>query len=173
MYICIIKCSFWVYICMCIIKCSYWVYICVFLNCHINELNSNRDFTQHHYLPYYYSIRGVLKDGFTYVLYINGGHPPWTLLYPLPQGGWEGIGGGVQVCVMLLIVGLGGTRGDVGVGVWVCVSMWSSWTNLDVSQQGGVKTFAINISLFLFVIYFRNCFFFSLLKCGIGCVDQW
>ncbi|CAB1350292.1 unnamed protein product, partial [Coregonus sp. 'balchen'] len=28
----------------------------------------NRDFRQHHYLPYYYSIRGVLKDGFTYVL---------------------------------------------------------------------------------------------------------
>ncbi|KAF3846984.1 hypothetical protein F7725_004062, partial [Dissostichus mawsoni] len=26
----------------------------------------NRDFRQHHYLPYYYSIRGVLKDGFTY-----------------------------------------------------------------------------------------------------------
>ncbi|NXS14909.1 NAA60 acetyltransferase, partial [Neodrepanis coruscans] len=44
----------------------------------------NRDFKQHHYLPYYYSIRGVLKDGFTYVLYINGGHPPWTILYPLP-----------------------------------------------------------------------------------------
>ncbi len=42
----------------------------------------NRDFKQHHYLPYYYSIRGVLKDGFTYVLYINGGHPPWTILYP-------------------------------------------------------------------------------------------
>ncbi|XP_004692211.1 PREDICTED: N-alpha-acetyltransferase 60 [Condylura cristata] len=40
----------------------------------------NRAFRQHHYLPYYYSIRGVLKDGFTYVLYINGGHPPWTLL---------------------------------------------------------------------------------------------
>lgn len=39
----------------------------------------NRDFRQHHYLPYYYSIRGVLKDGFTYVLYINGGHPPWTI----------------------------------------------------------------------------------------------
>ncbi|XP_077591274.1 N-alpha-acetyltransferase 60 [Stigmatopora nigra] len=39
----------------------------------------NRDFKQHHYLPYYYSIRGVLKDGFTYVLYINGGHPPWTI----------------------------------------------------------------------------------------------
>ncbi|CAG5897353.1 unnamed protein product, partial [Menidia menidia] len=34
----------------------------------------NRDFRQHHYLPYYYSIRGVLKDGFTYVLYINGAY---------------------------------------------------------------------------------------------------
>ncbi|CAL8305271.1 unnamed protein product [Merluccius merluccius] len=44
----------------------------------------NRDFRQHHYLPYYYSIRGVLKDGFTYVLYINSGHPPWTILYPFP-----------------------------------------------------------------------------------------
>uniref|UniRef100_K7GGW7 N-alpha-acetyltransferase 60 n=1 Tax=Pelodiscus sinensis TaxID=13735 RepID=K7GGW7_PELSI len=43
----------------------------------------NRDFRQHHYLPYYYSIRGVLKDGFTYVLYINGGHPPWTILLRL------------------------------------------------------------------------------------------
>lgn len=46
----------------------------------------NRDFRQHHYLPYYYSIRGVLKDGFTYVLYINGGHPPWTILYPFSLG---------------------------------------------------------------------------------------
>ncbi|OWK10875.1 NAA60 [Cervus elaphus hippelaphus] len=46
----------------------------------------NRDFKQHHYLPYYYSIRGVLKDGFTYVLYINGGHPPWTILYPFSLG---------------------------------------------------------------------------------------
>uniref|UniRef100_A0A3B3TYP9 N-alpha-acetyltransferase 60 n=1 Tax=Poecilia latipinna TaxID=48699 RepID=A0A3B3TYP9_9TELE len=46
----------------------------------------NRDFRQHHYLPYYYSIRGVLKDGFTYVLYINGGHPPWTILYPFHIG---------------------------------------------------------------------------------------
>lgn len=47
----------------------------------------NRDFRQHHYLPYYYSIRGVLKDGFTYVLYINGGHPPWTILYPFCGAG--------------------------------------------------------------------------------------
>ncbi|XP_015424630.1 PREDICTED: N-alpha-acetyltransferase 60-like [Myotis davidii] len=40
----------------------------------------NRDFKQHHYLPYYYSIRGVLKDGFTCIFYINGGHPSWTIL---------------------------------------------------------------------------------------------
>jgi hypothetical protein len=30
--------------------------------------------------PYYYAIKGKRKDGFTYVLYINGGHPPWSLL---------------------------------------------------------------------------------------------
>uniref|UniRef100_UPI00358E0A8A N-alpha-acetyltransferase 60 n=1 Tax=Myxine glutinosa TaxID=7769 RepID=UPI00358E0A8A len=40
----------------------------------------NRHFRQHHYLPYYYSIRGVLQDGFTYVLYLNGGHAPWTFM---------------------------------------------------------------------------------------------
>ncbi|XP_061405554.1 N-alpha-acetyltransferase 60 isoform X2 [Lethenteron reissneri] len=45
----------------------------------------NRSFRQHHYLPCYYSIRGVLKDGFTYVLYLNGGHPPWTIVYPSPR----------------------------------------------------------------------------------------
>lgn len=37
-------------------------------------------FRMHQFLPYYYSIKGYCKDGFTYVLYINGGHPPWTLL---------------------------------------------------------------------------------------------
>ncbi|KAH8302931.1 hypothetical protein KR044_012028, partial [Drosophila immigrans] len=41
-----------------------------------------RRFTLHSFLPYYYNIRGKGKDGFTYVTYINGGHPPWTLLYP-------------------------------------------------------------------------------------------
>ncbi|KAL0617299.1 N-alpha-acetyltransferase 60 [Plecturocebus cupreus] len=53
----------------------------------------NRDFKQHHYLPYYYSIRGVLKDGFTYVLYINApglcASQPEPLLHPaqsLPPG---------------------------------------------------------------------------------------
>lgn len=40
----------------------------------------NRGFRMHSFLPYYYSIRGNCKDGFTYVSYINGGHPPWTLI---------------------------------------------------------------------------------------------
>jgi len=33
----------------------------------------------HKFLPYYYSIGGRAKDGFTYVLYLNGGHGPWGL----------------------------------------------------------------------------------------------
>ena len=40
-------------------------------------------FRLHAFLPYYYNIKGKCKDGFSYVLYINGGHPPWSLLYPL------------------------------------------------------------------------------------------
>uniref|UniRef100_A0A6M2DDW7 N-alpha-acetyltransferase 60 n=1 Tax=Xenopsylla cheopis TaxID=163159 RepID=A0A6M2DDW7_XENCH len=38
-----------------------------------------RRFRLHSFLPYYYSIRGRCKDGFTYVSYINGGHQPWGL----------------------------------------------------------------------------------------------
>ncbi|XP_019644699.1 PREDICTED: N-alpha-acetyltransferase 60-like [Branchiostoma belcheri] len=38
----------------------------------------HRSFRRHNYLPYYYAIKGVPKDGFSYVLYINGGKPPWT-----------------------------------------------------------------------------------------------
>ncbi|XP_043250422.1 N-alpha-acetyltransferase 60 [Colletes gigas] len=33
-------------------------------------------FRLHSFLPYYYSIRGKCKDGFMYVLYVNGGHAP-------------------------------------------------------------------------------------------------
>lgn len=40
----------------------------------------SRNFRMHSFLPYYYLIRGNCKDGFTYVSYINGGHPPWTLI---------------------------------------------------------------------------------------------
>ncbi|XP_022915756.1 N-alpha-acetyltransferase 60 isoform X2 [Onthophagus taurus] len=39
----------------------------------------SRKFQLHSFLPYYYAIKGRCKDGFTYVLYINGGHPPRTL----------------------------------------------------------------------------------------------
>lgn len=39
----------------------------------------NRGFRPHLFLPYYYAIKGKRKDGFTYVLYLNGGHPAWTL----------------------------------------------------------------------------------------------
>ncbi|KAJ7340152.1 N-alpha-acetyltransferase 60 [Desmophyllum pertusum] len=42
-----------------------------------------RHFRQFRYLPLYYAIDGTHKDGYSYVLYINGGEPPWTLAYPL------------------------------------------------------------------------------------------
>ena len=42
-----------------------------------------KHFRQFRYLPLYYAIDGMHKDGFSYVLYINGGEPPWTLAYPL------------------------------------------------------------------------------------------
>jgi hypothetical protein len=37
-------------------------------------------FRAHKFLPYYYSIDGRARDGFTYVLYLNGGHPPWGMM---------------------------------------------------------------------------------------------
>ncbi|XP_072022108.1 N-alpha-acetyltransferase 60-like [Amphiura filiformis] len=38
------------------------------------------NFRRHEYLPYYYAIKGQPKDGLSYVLYVNGGQPPWTLI---------------------------------------------------------------------------------------------
>ncbi|UYV76475.1 NAA60 [Cordylochernes scorpioides] len=49
------------------------------------QFYERRNFRLHSYLPFYYSVHGTAQDGFSYVLYINGGHPPWTLLYPLFQ----------------------------------------------------------------------------------------
>jgi len=40
----------------------------------------HRGFRPHVFLPYYYAIGGRRRDGFTYVLYLNGGHAPWSLL---------------------------------------------------------------------------------------------
>ena len=42
----------------------------------------NRQFKRHLFLPLYYSINSTARDGFSYVLYINGGRPELTLLYP-------------------------------------------------------------------------------------------
>ena len=55
------------------------------LVCLGNWLYQSIFFRLHSFLPYYYSVDGTSKDGFTYVLYINGGHPPWGLLYPFPK----------------------------------------------------------------------------------------
>lgn len=46
---------------------------------YVNFDGFSHRFRMHTFLPYYYLIKGYCKDGFTYVLYINGGHPPWTL----------------------------------------------------------------------------------------------
>lgn len=40
----------------------------------------NRGFQPHLFLPQYYNIKGRRKDGFTYVQYLNGGHPPWNVV---------------------------------------------------------------------------------------------
>ncbi|CAM1322594.1 NAA60 (predicted) [Pycnogonum litorale] len=39
-----------------------------------------KNFKPHSYLPCYYSINGRSLDGFSYVLYVNNGYPPWNLL---------------------------------------------------------------------------------------------
>lgn len=41
-----------------------------------------RSFHPHSFLPFYYSIQGKPRDGYSYVLYVNGGQPPWSLIYP-------------------------------------------------------------------------------------------
>ena len=41
-----------------------------------------RQFKKFMYLPLYYTINGSAKDGYAYVLYINGGQPPWNVLSP-------------------------------------------------------------------------------------------
>ena len=40
----------------------------------------HRGFQVHSFLPYYYAIKGKRKDGYTHVLYLNGGHPSWGAL---------------------------------------------------------------------------------------------
>lgn len=40
----------------------------------------HRGFHLHSFLPFYYAINGRRKDGYTAVLYLNGGHPTWGAL---------------------------------------------------------------------------------------------
>lgn len=44
------------------------------------QFYERRRFRPHAFLPLYYSVRGAPRDGYSYVLYLNGGHPPWTFL---------------------------------------------------------------------------------------------
>ncbi|KAJ8973748.1 hypothetical protein NQ317_004389, partial [Molorchus minor] len=43
------------------------------------QFYEQKKFKLHSFLPYYYCVRGKCKDAFMYVLYINGGHLPWTI----------------------------------------------------------------------------------------------
>lgn len=40
----------------------------------------HRGFQVHSFLPFYYAIKGKRRDGYTAVLYLNGGHPTWGAL---------------------------------------------------------------------------------------------
>ncbi|XP_050390569.1 N-alpha-acetyltransferase 60 [Patella vulgata] len=63
-----------------------------FFNCkavylHVLESNGDalrfyerRNFRPHSFLPYYYFIQGKSRHGYSYVLYTNGGQPPWSVL---------------------------------------------------------------------------------------------
>ena len=54
-------------------------YVLLSTNSRAIRFYEKRHFTRHSFLPLYYAIQGKLKDGFSYVLYLNGGHPPWSL----------------------------------------------------------------------------------------------
>jgi len=62
------------------------------------QFYEKRSFALHNYLPLYYSVHGVSKDGYSYVLYINGGHPPWTILDYLRH--WSRFMSNFQVCIL-------------------------------------------------------------------------
>ncbi|XP_067673739.1 N-alpha-acetyltransferase 60-like [Haliotis asinina] len=62
-------------------------YDCKAVYLHVLATNSvalrfyeHRNFKPHSFLPYYYSIQGKPRDGFSYVLYVNGGQPPWSIV---------------------------------------------------------------------------------------------
>ncbi|ESO87196.1 hypothetical protein LOTGIDRAFT_210596 [Lottia gigantea] len=64
-------------------------YNCKAVYLHVLESNGDalrfyerRNFRPHSFLPYYYFIQGKSRHGYSYVLYTNGGQPPWSFTYP-------------------------------------------------------------------------------------------
>lgn len=69
-------------------------YLCKAVYLHVLTSNmaamqfyKSRCFQQFEFLPLYYAINGVQRDGFSFVLYINGGEPPWTLVDAMRHAG--------------------------------------------------------------------------------------
>ena len=45
----------------------------------------DQNFHRHRYLPFYYIIPGMPGAGYSYVLYVNGGQPSFSIIYPFCQ----------------------------------------------------------------------------------------
>lgn len=63
---------------------------CLAIYLHVLTTNSvaisfyeKQNFNRHLYLPLYYSIEGSSRDGYSYVLYINNGRPPFNPIYSI------------------------------------------------------------------------------------------
>lgn len=63
---------------------------CLAIYLHVLTTNSvaisfyeRQNFKRHLYLPLYYSIEGSSRDGYSYVLYINNGRPPFNPIYSI------------------------------------------------------------------------------------------
>jgi len=66
---------------MCIVQVVKAVYLHVLTtNSPAISFYEHRGFHLHSFLPFYYAIKGRRKDGYTAVLYLNGGHPTWGAL---------------------------------------------------------------------------------------------
>ena len=94
------------------------------------QFYERKHFSQFRYLPLYYAINGTHKDGFSYVLYINGGEPPWTLAYPF------------KTPAVHVFFGLGSRKGG-----WIFLVL------LENGRKALARHFSSN--LYLFLVYCR------------------